>query len=238
MENAPQLALALEDQPPPWSFGEFAVIAGWIFFLWSTLRWLWTLGHWLCPKDVSAEASKGIRGGGQSRTGSTGKGQGRKGRGTQGCITFRRSSRPTVGDENPGEAPVLKSFDRVSRSQSCSGPLVGSNGTKGSPRGAGPSRYAPPWWSGTGYNAATWLSPPIATTRAMGALGYNAGDPLKCMTNLIHGQGTRRQVFRSEEVEHDRTPSGPLETEQAQRTGYRSVAPLKRSWTSCRARKS
>ena len=103
MENAPQLALALEDQPPPWSFGEFAVIAGWIFFLWSTLRWLWTLGHWLCPKDVSAEASKGIRGGGQSRTGSTGKGQGRKGRGTQGCITFRRSSRPTLGDEKSGE---------------------------------------------------------------------------------------------------------------------------------------
>ena len=88
MENAPQLAVALEDFLPLVN-AAVALDAGPLVL------------H--KPKDVSAEASKGVRRRGQSRAGSMGKGQGRKGRGTQGCITFRRSSRPTLGDEKSGE---------------------------------------------------------------------------------------------------------------------------------------
>ena len=38
--------LALRDDASPWSFGEYAVLAGWAFFLLSLLKGLWSALHW------------------------------------------------------------------------------------------------------------------------------------------------------------------------------------------------
>ena len=217
MENTLQLVTIQEDQPPACSRVDLLSVVCTAVALDAGPLVLHK------QKDISAEARKDRRGGVSLRASlrafNVGKGKGRKGGNTSRDITIRRSSRPTMGDQNPRETTVRKGADGVTRSQTCSRPFVSGNGTKGSPSGAGPTRYAPPWWSGTGCNAATWLSPPLATTRTMGVLGYNAGDPLKCMSNLIQGRMMRRQVLPTQKEEGKRRIDELLETDEVQLSG-------------------
>ena len=46
METALQQVPPRGDVPEEWSFGEFAVVAGWFFFGCSIVRWVWTLSRW------------------------------------------------------------------------------------------------------------------------------------------------------------------------------------------------
>lgn len=57
---------ALQVSPPhgvdaqPWSYGEFAVLAGWAFFLWTLTRWSWALvGYLCCTRRISTPRKPG-----------------------------------------------------------------------------------------------------------------------------------------------------------------------------------
>ena len=138
-------------------------------------------------KDSSAATRKGEWGGvGGPGLANMVKGKGKKRGLDLGNFTFHKASSNlpnkspdviTTSQPYSREAPTREDYGRVAGGQGSAGPDLGGNGAKSSTGSSRLTRHAPPWWFGSGPNAATWLPTTVTSMRMVG--GHRAGDPLK-----------------------------------------------------------
>lgn len=172
------------DGPLTGSFGEFAVIAGWGCFLWSTSCWLWSLGSYCCTRRAAPprQPERTSEAEWEQESPPSAKAKGRKDE-LHRAGAYRTNGKEETNQSHSGKETATENHDGITRGQSNSGAHIGSYGPKGSTSGARSTRNAAPWWFGSGPNAATWLPPPMNRKRTMGVLGYSVRDPLMCMAD-------------------------------------------------------
>ena len=133
-------------------------------------------------------------------------------------VARERKLQSETSQRDPREAAAKGLDERVTgaltRGSTGANSDFGSYGAASSTGGPRFTRYATPWWRGSGPYAATWIPHSVSTKRAWGLTGFAAGDPQNCMTSLIRNRlhvkadrvGEQDKVDRRSECDGGRDP--------------------------------